>query len=194
MALQRRVLCLRRRDSNQQDRHRSKHEGKVRRGYADMVAALYPLALTRSSDKVWQSVLMIAAGAIFALALFAQTPPPAPSGVDAGRVLFEGKGQCLSCHTVGDSGRPHGARSELDWASPHAGQAARGRDQSHAHKARDNLHARRNRSPGCLSAHPAHAYGRSTRAWWSGTLRRQPKMPRFSIARSATRKSAPRCS
>ena len=41
-------------------------------------------------------------------------PPPAPTDVDAGRVLFEGKGQCLSCHRVRDSGRPHRARSELD--------------------------------------------------------------------------------
>jgi precorrin-6B methylase 2/mono/diheme cytochrome c family protein len=60
--------------------------------------------LTRSSDKVWQSVLMIAAGAILALVLSAQTAPPAPSEAEAGRVLFEGKGQCLSCHRVGDSG------------------------------------------------------------------------------------------
>jgi len=69
-----------------------------------MVAALYPLALKRSSDKVWQSVLMIAAGPIFLLAFFAQLAPPVPSEVDAGRVLFEGKGQCLSCHRDGDSG------------------------------------------------------------------------------------------
>ena len=58
----------------------------------------------RSSDKVWQSVLMIFAGTIFAFALFAQLPPPVSTDVDAGRVLFEGKGQCLSCHTVGESG------------------------------------------------------------------------------------------
>ena len=47
---------------------------------------------------------MTAAGAFFALALFAQAPPPAPSEVDAGRVIFEDKGQCLSCHRVGEEG------------------------------------------------------------------------------------------
>jgi precorrin-6B methylase 2 len=47
---------------------------------------------------------MIVPGAIFAFALFAQAAPPATSDVDAGRALFEGKGQCLSCHRVGDSG------------------------------------------------------------------------------------------
>ena len=34
----------------------------------------------------------------------AQAAPPAPSDVDAGRGLFEGKGQCLSCHRVQDTG------------------------------------------------------------------------------------------
>lgn len=38
------------------------------------------------------------------LALSAQLPPPAVSDVDAGRALFEGKGQCLSCHRVGENG------------------------------------------------------------------------------------------
>jgi precorrin-6B methylase 2/mono/diheme cytochrome c family protein len=47
---------------------------------------------------------MISAGTIFAFALFAQLPPPVSTDVDAGRVLFEGKGQCLSCHTVGEAG------------------------------------------------------------------------------------------
>ena len=45
---------------------------------------------------------MTTAGAIFAFALFAQLPPPVSTDVDAGRVLFEGKGQCLSCHTARD--------------------------------------------------------------------------------------------
>lgn len=36
--------------------------------------------------------------------LFAQAPPPVPSEVDTGRVIFEGKGQCLSCHRVGEDG------------------------------------------------------------------------------------------
>ena len=44
------------------------------------------------------------AGAILMLALSAQLPPPAVSDVDAGRALFEGKGQCLSCHRVGENG------------------------------------------------------------------------------------------
>jgi precorrin-6B methylase 2 len=44
------------------------------------------------------------AGAIFLLALSAQLPPPAPTDVEAGRGLFEGKGQCLSCHRILDDG------------------------------------------------------------------------------------------
>jgi ubiquinone/menaquinone biosynthesis C-methylase UbiE/mono/diheme cytochrome c family protein len=55
---------------------------------------------------MWQSVPMTFAfaGPLLALALSAQLPPPAPSDVDAGRVLFEGKGQCLSCHRMADAG------------------------------------------------------------------------------------------
>jgi ubiquinone/menaquinone biosynthesis C-methylase UbiE len=57
------------------------------------------------------------AGALVTLALSAalsaQAAPPAPSDVDAGRVLFEGKGQCLSCHRVADSGS--GAARDLSW-------------------------------------------------------------------------------
>lgn len=45
-----------------------------------------------------------AAGAVFLIAMSAQAPPPAPSDVDSGRVLFEGTGQCLSCHRVADNG------------------------------------------------------------------------------------------
>jgi ubiquinone/menaquinone biosynthesis C-methylase UbiE len=40
----------------------------------------------------------------FLFALSAQLPPPMPADVTAGRVLFEGKGQCLSCHTMADTG------------------------------------------------------------------------------------------
>jgi predicted methyltransferase len=43
-------------------------------------------------------------GTILTLALLAQVPPPAPPDVDAGRALFEGRGKCLSCHRVGESG------------------------------------------------------------------------------------------
>lgn len=46
----------------------------------------------------------LTAGAIVMLALSAQLPPPAVSDVDAGRALFEGKGQCLACHRVGETG------------------------------------------------------------------------------------------
>lgn len=56
---------------------------------------------------------MTAAGAIFALALFAQVPPPAPSDVDAGRAVFEGKGQCLSCHRIQETGGR--AARDLSW-------------------------------------------------------------------------------
>jgi precorrin-6B methylase 2 len=45
-----------------------------------------------------------AAASIALLALSAQVPPPATSDVEAGRTVFEGKGQCLSCHQVGDTG------------------------------------------------------------------------------------------
>jgi len=54
-----------------------------------------------------------AAAALFLIALSAQAVPPVPSDVDAGRALFEGKGQCLSCHRVLDAGG-RSAR-ELSW-------------------------------------------------------------------------------
>jgi precorrin-6B methylase 2 len=54
-----------------------------------------------------------AAGALLVLALSAQLQPPAPSDVETGRGLFEGKGQCLSCHRVLDSGS--GAARDLSW-------------------------------------------------------------------------------
>jgi len=38
------------------------------------------------------------------LALSTQLPPPASSNADAGRGLFEGKGQCLACHRILDTG------------------------------------------------------------------------------------------
>jgi precorrin-6B methylase 2/mono/diheme cytochrome c family protein len=53
------------------------------------------------------------AGALFVLALFMQIPPPAAPDVDAGRALFEGKGQCLACHRVGDTGG--GNARDLSW-------------------------------------------------------------------------------
>src|SRR5688572_10836617 len=45
-----------------------------------------------------------AAGAIVVLAMSTQLPPPVPADVDAGRGLFEAKGQCLSCHRILDDG------------------------------------------------------------------------------------------
>jgi SAM-dependent methyltransferase len=45
-----------------------------------------------------------AVGAILSLTLFAQAPPPAAPDVEAGRIIFEGKGQCLSCHRLGETG------------------------------------------------------------------------------------------
>jgi precorrin-6B methylase 2 len=48
--------------------------------------------------------MMLTAGALFVLALSAQVPPPPVTDVEAGRVLFEGKGQCLSCHRLGETG------------------------------------------------------------------------------------------
>ena len=49
-------------------------------------------------------MMLSPAAALVAFALYAQASPPSPSDVDAGRVLFEGKGQCLSCHRVADTG------------------------------------------------------------------------------------------
>jgi precorrin-6B methylase 2 len=55
----------------------------------------------------------MAAGALIAFALSAQLPPPPATDVDAGRALFEGKGQCLSCHRLQDTG---GATArDLSW-------------------------------------------------------------------------------
>jgi predicted methyltransferase len=55
----------------------------------------------------------VIAEAIFLLALSAQLPPPAHSDVEAGRALFEGKGQCLSCHRIQEDGS-RSAR-DLSW-------------------------------------------------------------------------------
>jgi ubiquinone/menaquinone biosynthesis C-methylase UbiE len=55
----------------------------------------------------------MSAGAMLVLALSTQLPPPAPSDVDAGRALFEGKGQCLACHRVLDNGGR--AARDLSW-------------------------------------------------------------------------------
>ena len=49
-------------------------------------------------------MILTAAGAIVMLALSSQLPPPPASDVEAGRALFEGKGQCLSCHRLADAG------------------------------------------------------------------------------------------
>ncbi len=49
-------------------------------------------------------MVFTAPGAILLLALSAQLPPPAPAAVDAGRELFEGRAQCLSCHRILDTG------------------------------------------------------------------------------------------
>src|SRR5918992_3632789 len=64
---------------------------------------------------MWQSVSMTFAfsAAIVLLAFSAQVPPPATSDVDAGRTLFEAKGQCLSCHQVGGAGG--GTARDLSW-------------------------------------------------------------------------------
>jgi len=54
-----------------------------------------------------------AAGTIVFLAFSAQLPPPALPDVEAGRALFEGKGQCLSCHRVQDTGAT--TARDLSW-------------------------------------------------------------------------------
>jgi SAM-dependent methyltransferase len=47
------------------------------------------------------------------LALSSQLAPPAPADVDAGRAVFEGRGQCLSCHRVQGEGGT--AARDLSW-------------------------------------------------------------------------------
>jgi precorrin-6B methylase 2/cytochrome c553 len=56
---------------------------------------------------------MTTAAALFLIALSAQAAPPPPADVDAGRALFEGKGQCLSCHRVQDTGGT--SARDLSW-------------------------------------------------------------------------------
>ena len=57
-------------------------------------------------------MMLTAAGALFLLALSQLPPPPAPD-VDAGRGLFEGKGQCLSCHRIAETGAQ--SARDLSW-------------------------------------------------------------------------------
>lgn len=56
---------------------------------------------------------LLSTASIALLALSAQLAPPPSVDVDAGRVLFEGKGRCLSCHRVADSGG--GTARDLSW-------------------------------------------------------------------------------
>jgi precorrin-6B methylase 2 len=58
-------------------------------------------------------MMFSSAGAIVLLAMAAQLPPPAPADAEAGRSLFEGTGQCLSCHRILDAGG--GAARDLSW-------------------------------------------------------------------------------
>src|SRR5688572_12962808 len=54
-----------------------------------------------------------AAGFVVMLAMAAQVAPPAPAAVDAGRALFEGKGRCLTCHRVEETGA--NTARDLSW-------------------------------------------------------------------------------
>jgi ubiquinone/menaquinone biosynthesis C-methylase UbiE/mono/diheme cytochrome c family protein len=56
---------------------------------------------------------LASAAAALLIALSAQLPPPAAADVTAGRVLFEGKGQCLSCHRMSETGGR--AARDLSW-------------------------------------------------------------------------------
>jgi hypothetical protein len=83
-------------------------------------------------------MIFTAAGAVFVLALAAQVLPPPPTDVEAGRGLFEGKGQCLSCHRIGDTGgrtardlawigllrTPEKLRAAVTNPAPHPGASA----------------------------------------------------------------------
>ena len=55
----------------------------------------------------------MAAGAIAWLAFAAQVPPPAAADADAGRIIFEGRGQCLSCHRIAATGGT--SARDLSW-------------------------------------------------------------------------------
>src|SRR5688572_5278060 len=52
-------------------------------------------------------------GALVVLAFSSQLPAPLPGDVDAGRAIFEGKGQCLSCHRIQGTGGT--AARDLSW-------------------------------------------------------------------------------
>src|SRR5215203_213091 len=58
-------------------------------------------------------MMFMTAGAIAWLAFAAQVPPPAAADADAGRVIFEGRGQCLSCHRIAATGGT--AARDLSW-------------------------------------------------------------------------------
>ena len=47
---------------------------------------------------------LLPAGAVCILAFSAQLPPPVAADVTAGRVLFEGTGQCVTCHRMAETG------------------------------------------------------------------------------------------
>src|SRR5688500_370597 len=46
---------------------------------------------------------LTAAGFIM-MFMSAQAAPPVPADVDAGQALFEGKGRCLTCHRIEETG------------------------------------------------------------------------------------------
>ena len=46
-------------------------------------------------------------------AMLAQVAPPVPADVDTGRAIFEGKGRCLTCHRVEDTGAT--TARDLSW-------------------------------------------------------------------------------
>jgi SAM-dependent methyltransferase len=54
-----------------------------------------------------------AAGFVVMFAMLAQVAPPVPADVDTGRAIFEGKGRCLTCHRVEDTGAT--TARDLSW-------------------------------------------------------------------------------
>ena len=70
---------------------------------------------------------VVAVGLIYLTAMgagFNQTPPRIADQASSGKVLFEGRGRCLTCHMVDERGSADGAEPELDRIASNAGLAA----------------------------------------------------------------------
>ena len=120
----------------------------------------------------------------------AQVAPPAPSDVDAGRGLFEGKGQCLSCHRVLDAGGR--TARELSWIgllrTPDKLRAAVTNPSTHP--SASAFTPAGGRSTRCLSAYAAHAVGAQPRPGGAGNCAGDRKCPVFQPAAAGQGRTA----